>query len=279
MVSRDLLSCLRLCSCVLALLLFAFPASAEDRWEILDSKFVVKLGAMWHEVDAEVATTGPLGNPRGVDLDKLGVDDTQTVFWASARWNFAKRWHVKGVYTTFEQSGSRTISDSIDFGKISFPVGVSVDTDLATDFYIVNAGYKLLDRPRGDIDIGLGLHVVDIDFEIAGLAAIGDEPVSFKQSKLDTLAPLPNVMMSGRFAITRNLALEGDVGWFGLDVDKYDGELTSARVNLEWRPFEHLGFGVGYQLLDLDLEVDGDRRDKVFDFDFKGPLGFVQWAF
>ena len=201
------------------------------------------------------------------------------MLWASARWNFAERWHVKGIYTGFDESGSRTSSDTIEFGNISFPLGVRVDTDLATDFYIINAGYKLLDRPRGDIDIGLGLHLVDIDFEISGLAAIGDQPVSFKRSKLDTLAPLPNVMASGRFAITRNLALEGDVGWFGLKVDEYDGELTSARVNLEWRPFEHLGFGVGYQLLDLDLEIDGDRRDKEYNFEFKGPLGFLQWAF
>lgn len=256
------------------------PTSALAEYDILERSFSLKAGVMQHDVDASIATTGPLGRPRGVDLQKLGLDDKQYVPWITAKWHFTERWYVQGVYTSFDKSGSRQIGTTVEFGDLEFPIGARIDTDLAADIYIINAGYTIIDRDRGNIDIGLGLHLVDLDFGIAGKVQVGNVITPVGSTSEDALAPLPNIMSSGRFALTDNIMLEGDVGYFALEIDDYDGKFVSARINLEWQPFDHVGFGVGYQILDLDLDIDkSSGRKQVWDLEFQGPLVYAVWSF
>ena len=73
--------------------------------------------------------------------------------------------------------------------------------------------------------------------------------------------------------------LVGDIGWFELSYDDYDGELVSARLKMEWRPFKRSGLGLGYQYIDVAVDRDTSRKVDKYRLEFTGPIIYFSWGF
>jgi hypothetical protein len=48
--------------------------------------------------------------------------------------------------------------------------------------------------------------------------------------------------------------------------------ILRANATLEYRPFEHIGFGLGYNYSELNVVHEGSRLTETFNIDFSGPL-------
>lgn len=267
--------------CLIALLLLC-PLSLQAKEQtrsMLNDHVTLKFGVLHHNADATVSS-----NPTGVatnrlNLNRLGVDKDDLVPWVAVRWNFAERWYAQAQYSSYRGSGSRFASFNIDFDELHIPIDARVDTKLTTDIYILNTGYTLIEKPRANFDIGVGFHIVDFEFEIAGMLSADGSTVGFDSAKSDELAPLPNIMLSGRFLITDSLMLVGDIGWFELTYDDYDGELVSARLKMEWRAFKRASLGLGYQHIDIAVDRDTSQKTDKYRLEFTGPILYFSWGF
>lgn len=55
--------------------------------------------------------------------------------------------------------------------------------------------------------------------------------------------------------------------------------MTNALVMANYSISQRWALGVGYQFVDLDLEVDRTDYVQVYDIDFAGPMAFVRFRF
>jgi hypothetical protein len=90
---------------------------------------------------------------------------------------------------------------------------------------------------------------------------------------------LPNVMLYGTYAFNEYLSLSWRAGWLSVNYGKYEGDLPRANATLEYRPLEHIDFGLGYNYSELDIVREGRMLTEIFNIDFSGPLLTVKAGF
>ena len=120
---------------------------------------------------------------------------------------------------------------------------------------------------------------MDLLLQVGGSIGGGSGSIEVRSEQASVLAPLPNLSFSGGWRFGEKFYLTGQLGWMSLSYDKYDGDLFSARGQLEWRVLKNLGLGVAYQYVDLDVTVNEERSSELYDFRFYGPILFVSVGF
>ena len=150
-------------------------------------------------------------------------------------------------------------------------IGASVASNFNTKYYILQGGYSFVRSDRANIGVGVGLHVMQLSASISAELSANGMTTDLGTGASDSTAPLPNVYFFGDYAFTPKLAATASIGWFGLEVDKYDGELVSLSANLEYRPWDSFGIGLGYSLVNIDLSIDETDSLVDFEIDASGP--------
>lgn len=246
---------------------------------ILDDKYSLRLGATWMKADGSFSST-----IKGEPTDKLttgdlGIDDYEANFYFGARWRFAERWRLSLNYFGLDTDGNvQRNFDELDFGDIDASGFLAVDTTFNTDFYVAQVGYSFLKSDRYELGIGGGVHVVRFDTKLKVSGGINNAAGSVQSEGVDYTVPLPNVVGYGAYAITPKLSLSGSVGWFGLTYNDYSGDLVTLAANLEYRFTDHVGIGVGYNYVDMNLTIDKTRKDK-YDLTYTGPVLYLSAGF
>ena len=232
------------------------------------------------DVDGTLSSTikgEPTDSLSTSDLD-IGDGDTQPYF--GFRWRFTDRWRLTFNYFGLDNEGSvRRDFDELIFGIIEAKGFLAVDTSFKTDFYVTQVGYSLLKNDRAELGIGAGLHVVDLDASLKVSGAINNAGGSVQSDSSDLTMPLPNILGFGTYAFTPKLSLDGSIGWFGLNYDEYSGNLVTLSANLEYRLTDHFGIGVGYNFVDMNLEIEQSRRDDEYNLEYTGPVLYVSAGF
>jgi hypothetical protein len=243
----------------------------------------MSVGGMNHRGEAAFASTR-----QGVPVDELtfrdlGMNDKTDVFWGDLSWQFAPRWQFSVNYSSFDAEGFTTAGESGNFGRLSWEVGADLTTNFDMRLYIVDVTWDFLKTDRTHFGAGIGLHAADLDMDMLLEVDVEIGPGGFlteiRAEEASVLAPLPNFSLVGGHMLTDRLYLSARAGYFSLSYDKYDGRLFSARGALEWRPWQHVGVGAAYQLVDIDIEVDESDSTDLYDLRFYGPVLFVSVGF
>jgi hypothetical protein len=56
-----------------------------------------------------------------------------------------------------------------------------------------------------------------------------------------------------------------------LEIDEFKGSVLQTNAAVEYFPWKHLGFGLGYNSFNLNIEADGEDYPQI---DFKGEINF-----
>ena len=86
-------------------------------------------------------------------------------------------------------------------------------------------------------------------------------------------APLPVFGIGFDFAIIPKWFLRQQLEFFYLEYDNFTGAIKSLRVALEYYPWQHVGFGLAFDGLDVDVEATKES-DYPGLGDFVGTIGF-----
>ncbi|MGD8428755.1 MAG: hypothetical protein PVH63_14110, partial [Balneolaceae bacterium] len=111
--------------------------------------------------------------------------------------------------------------------------------------------------------IGLYVMPIDIGLNATGLINV-DETERFT-------APLPTLGLRADFAITPKWFLRSSLEIFYLEIREFTGAIYDSHVAIEYLPWKHFGFGLGFNKFNLDIEADGEDYPQI---DFKGELNF-----
>ena len=93
------------------------------------------------------------------------------------------------------------------------------------------------------------------------------------------IAPLPNILAYIHWKFAPRWNLVGRVGYFSLDYSDYSGQMTNAHAIVNYELSSRWVLGLGYQFVNLDLDVEKKDFTHVYDIDFAGPMAFVRFSF
>lgn len=253
-------------------------ATEEQTVEVLDKsidRYLIYGGLMYYDVDGTFSSTKKGRRKVELDMDDLGLDQTEWAYTFGAKINITKRLVLSLDYFGYHQDATRKADFAFNYEDAVIDVGARVDSNLDMDVYVVNLGYALVHTDRVRFGLGFGAHVADLSLKISGKVRVNEEEIELGEGSEQVLAPAPDLYAFGAIALTDRLALRVSGGWMSLSYQDYSGSLLFANALLEYWPFKHVGIGGGYRYLHADIEYETDDKKEEYDITFPGPIVYL----
>jgi len=252
------------------------PAHAQEPVPIhpaLQDRFYMSVGAFLPKTSTSAQLDSKtLGTGVNIDFEQaLGITTQKTVPDIFARFRFNDRWRIEAEYFQLNRRGDQALDRDIQWGDAVFPAGTQVQTKFNFSDVRLSGGYSFFRTADKELGVGFGFHLAGYDVSL-NAASQGTEATK-------VLAPLPVLSVYGQFALTERWAVGGRLDRFSMSYDKYDGNITSLALDLNYQPFRHVGFGLAYRSLYITLTATGDRATGKFAQTFQGPLLYMNASF
>ena len=260
---------------VVALLVVVTPVSshAVDNTAPVDNtakktpweKFNIQGGVFFAALNNKV-TVGSEGGGVAIDVEEaLGMDVQKTVFRIGALYRIGenRRHRVDLDYLYFNRSSTKNLERDIVVDNVTLTAGRRVDATY--NYQIIRAAYSysFFQDDRMDLAASIGFFVMPFKFEMSA------EGLGSKQGDLDFTAPLPAVGLRGDFAVTPQWFIRSSIEVFYLEYSNFKGALVDTRVAVEYNPWEHFGFGLGFDNFRVKVEAQGEDFPAI---DFQGDI-------
>ena len=259
--------------------------SADAKGYLPWEKGSVKLGGFIAAFDSNLGFG--VNNAAGVIINAeelLGLDTSLTLWRAEAMYRpgESRRHQFDFIYAAYHRDGSATLSEEIDINGTPYPVGTLVDTVFNFDVFSATYSYAILQDERMRIAVGLGVYGVPLEYSVDLTTTGGNTIVE----GADTILPLPAFALRGEFQLVPKLFLNASIDAMYLEVDSFKGSLLDVNLGLEYRPWKHLGIGLGYN--GMSVNVEGEDSSSSYpgvnfvgnvDVRYTGLLLYAKWSF
>ena len=252
----------------------------QEPWE----KFGIQAGYFLSAVDSGFR----LGTSIGVDIDVedlLDLDASSSVFRVGALWRFTenRRHRLDFSWFSLNRDGSRqvledfTIEDK-DGNLIEINAGSTVDAFFDLDIYQLAYSYSFIQDDRLDLAVQIGAYVMPIDVGLSVAGAIDE------QGSERFTAPLPVLGLRMDIALTPRWFIRTGAQAFYLEYDNFKGSILEFRAAVEYNPWQHVGIGLGFDTLGINIEAEGedypgiDLNGKV-NFNYAGLLLYLRFFY
>ena len=247
---------------------------AQDYEEnpLLNDRFYIEAGVFDVARSFKISADGESENGEIDFNETFKLNDNEATFFFKFDWRFAKKWSV--AFETFgvNAGNSLVLEEDIVWENITFEEGSFVRAGVDFRLYRIFFSRTIFKRPRHVINVGLGLHGLNIGAFVEGEARTSEGNIEPGKRKVNGLIPLPNIGASYFWAPHRKWTIGANLDWLGLTIDQYSGSLWYFAPKVKFQILEHLGVGVNYSLFSLDAKVDGENWNGRFDMSFSGPL-------
>ena len=245
----------------------------------MNSKLEATVGAYFSDTSGEVGIRlGDLGR-LAVDYDEMGIDGSNTVPYGSLRWRFTDRWRLEANYFSVDGGGSVLFDRDIEWGDTVYEAGAEITSKSDLSLFRAAIGYSFFKSDRAEVGAGLGLHYLDWHVRLSGEATIDGEPVGRVSKDALVEGVAPNVALFADYAFNEEWLLTGRVDWLAADIGDISGEFWRFGATLQYQPFDHLGFGAGYDFISADVEESKGRETSYINHDIQGPRLFLTLSF
>jgi hypothetical protein len=229
----------------------AAPVPTGGQWD----KFNIQLGGFTSRSTSELTLNNTnTGIGVAIDLENgLNVEsrfDTvrlDTLY----RWGQTDRHQVEFHYFSNDREGVRTLDQDITIGDVTYKAGETLTTGLDLTFANIDYAYAVVNDDRVRFALSAGLHLTSIGLDITSTAGSG-----FQEAE-DVTAPLPVIGLRLDVALAKNWKLKSRTDLFYLEFDQFTGGLSDTYLGVEWNPFKHVGFGLGYNNVVYRIEAEG----------------------
>ena len=246
------------------LLLSIAPSSAvfgqSDTHPLLTSQFTVDGGLFFPQSDFEFEVAGSFdtGLAEPIDFEKVygsSIDDK--IASIDFTWRFSNDWSLWGQYMKFDDRvASAVLNEDVQWGDVTFGAGTGIAAGLENSVTRVFFGRNFAKSAQSELGVGFGAHIIQVNTFIEGAAIINGNPVGSRRETARTSGALPNLGGWYTHALSPKLAIRTRIDWLGADIGKYNGHILNLSLGVNYQMFEHLGVGLNYNWLEVDVEVD-----------------------
>ena len=258
----------------LAILAFlsTIPLKAQEEINPLkEDRFLVEAGVFWVSRDFKIRADGQTPNEEIDFNESFGLSDTDPTYYFQFGWRFSKRWTVSLQSFGVSVSDGAVLEKPIEFEDVIFEEGSFVEGGIDFQLYRLYFSRKVLMRPKHDIQVGLGIHGMNIEAFIEGEVRTSEGDFKPEKKKVNTLLPLPNIGFSYKWFPHHRWMIGADVDWFGLTIDQYSGGLWDVVPKVRFQIIDHFGAGLDYRFFSINAKVDTENWNGKLDMGFSGP--------
>lgn len=214
---------------------------------------------------------GRFGTTLSMEGD-LGVQKTKTLPQFDFIWRITPTHGLEGSYVKLDRDGNRSLTGSIDFGDVTFPINATVNSRFESETYRLAYRYTFFNDSGTELAALLGLHYTTLETGItSGSASISESAsVDF---------PLPTIGLRGGWRFADNWRVTGFAQVLKIKIGDYDGTLANAAGGVEWAFHPNAYAGLGYNYYKYKLTSEKDNAKGRFDYKFDGPSLYAAWAF
>ena len=237
----------------------SLPAVAQsDVHPYLTEKFSLDLGVFFPERRLTMSVDGPvIAAGEAIDFEEsLGLKSSDDLFSLNFGWRFGEKWQLGAQY--FGSSGERgkVLQEDVEWNDITFGQGTGIVA--GQEFQLIRTFFarKFRGSDQHEFGLGLGIHWLEVGAFIEGNAVVNGVPAGFRRESVSAKAPLPNIGGWYTYSISPKWAFRARLDWLSAKVGEYDGTLINASAGLNYQIFEHAGFGLSYNLFDLDVNIN-----------------------
>jgi hypothetical protein len=249
-------------------------------------RFSIIFGAFNAALDTKISvdsSDGLIGTELDLESD-LGLEDSKLTPIAAFKWRMAKKHRIAFSYLRLDRDGSETSNVAIRIGDKLFGADLPIQTNLDIEIFEIDYAYSVFFRRRHNLAIGAGISFQNIKFSVVGSGALDQFELS---ESVSVPAPLPTLVLGYSFAILdrerHKLLLDINIGWLALSLQNgddddedsnlldFDGSIWNNSIALNWKPFNHVGFKLGFQQFSVDADVKNNDRSTSLEYVYTGP--------
>ena len=270
-------------------LLAALPASADPlpgKHPLLNKRFTVSLGGFFPDVDSKVrldATNFDLGTE--IDFEnELGLEESKNVWWANLRWRISRRNNLEFEWNQLKRDAfvaATTREYQIEDTVIQ--AGGAIDSKFDIDLVRLTYGYSLIRNDEAELQFQAGLHLADIAVQLGLTGALSIDGEAFVDSvsteQEEVTAPLPHFGGNFTYAFNEQFGMNAHLIGFAIEIDDIEGSIVDAGLTAQYNFTDTIGVGAGVRYFQVDVEASNDDLRGQFEFDYLGPLVYVNAAF
>ncbi len=264
---------------ILSIPLLYSQEKEEDQNPLYSNKFVIGAGLYSSAKTVDIIINGSGPNAIIDFSEGFDLNNNELTFFGNFNWRFSKRWTLSAEYFSVRNGNKWELEEDINWDDITFKEGTNVKIGFSLDMYRVFVGWSVLQKPKHEIGIGLGVHDLQVGAYISGDAYINDNDFNFEKRSVSANAPLPNLGFWYYYVPTSKWLLSAKLDIFSLTIDEYFGSLWNVRAGVNYQIFKHFGVGFSYRYFDFTAKVNKDNWNGKFSMIFQGPLLSVNATF
>jgi hypothetical protein len=262
---------------VLCLGLLSSPVQAQEA-ESIESPFNdhvrVTAALLSATADTELrldADDGTRGTPVSAE-DDLGLADRGEFADIEAEVRIRERHFVRFNYFRLDRSATTTLARDIQFGNDLFEAGDEVESTLDLREFTATYAYRFLRKPRFELYGSFGIHLTE-------MIAEGRVRARNLREEEHEVAPLPALGLGVEVSFTDRIFASVFVDYLKVDINDVEGEILDGRLTALYRFTRNLSAGLGYFLLERNVDsfdLDDSGHFKLTD---SGAELFLRMSF
>jgi hypothetical protein len=244
------------------------PAEQSNHW-IDEDKFKFSIGTFITDYDSEFRlTSSTLGKGTSLSFeDDLGLEESNEVIRLDGHYRFSPRHRLEFSYLDLSRDGKTVTTRPLIIDDTLFRRGSTLNTKF--DFQVLKLAYaySFWQTEKFDLSASGGMYTFDIDLQV--------KSADGKKESGDGTAPFPMFGLHLDYRLGKEVYFSTSFEYFVINESDFEGELTDARIGIEYRAFQNIGFGLGYNAVTIYAEdTDGDDE---FDYEYDGILVYISW--
>jgi hypothetical protein len=199
-------------------------------------------------------------------------------------WRINKRQFLDFGYLELNRSGSRILTEDVQWGDFIYHADGKVTASFDTNFPYVAWRYAFLDLPQVRISGSAGIDYLSIGAELdasGNVTDINGTPVSGDvNEKVSVSAPVPQLGLQIDWALTKKLAVLLYNRQIYVNFAGINGGIGETAARLQWWYSKHAGISAGLDKESIDLKSyeTGDTRAR-FRYEVRGWSFYLNFAF
>jgi hypothetical protein len=260
-------------------------ARAEMPGDVPD-KVRIAVGGMFADAYTDAAlgsTTAGIGATINFE-DIFDLPESKKAARFELNWRINKRQFLDFGYLELNRSGSKVLTEDVEWGDLVFEANGKVTASFDTNFPYVAWRYAFLDLPQVRISGSAGIDYLSIGAALQASGNVTDldgNPVSGDvDAKVSVSAPVPQLGLQIDWALTKKLAILLYNRQIYVNFAGINGGIGETAARLQWWYVKHAGISAGLDKESIDLKSyeSGDTRAR-FRYEVRGWSFYLNFAF
>jgi hypothetical protein len=204
--------------------------------------------------------------------DDLGLDDQVDQGRMEFDVRMGERSHVRIDYFKLNRFQQVGLPRDIIFGDFIFDEGTQFRSKLDWRVLTTTYTYSFFKGERFEGGLGLGIHIIEAQ-------ASGGEPGTLNREEASEVGIFPTIAATAAFRISNRWSITARGQQYSANPEDFDGTMADYHADIQFRWTKNFALGLGYTILETDLEVFDADQPLLFTLDTSGPELFFRVSF